>query len=169
MCSPVSLSLYGLCTECSFSTGAYSSVCAGPSARALYSARRILGADESWPRTDLFHCGVESEGELLLQALYSLDQPKDQADLCEEVSVLSAIAPVFVFACSERILIAFRNAFEFAHITAWDRAYLDHKGPQVLFATPGMLHAGTIIMSFLWFLCLVSFSNFVIMLFLSIL
>eukprot|EP00698_Gefionella_okellyi_P004441 TRINITY_DN14096_c0_g1_i1.p1 TRINITY_DN14096_c0_g1~~TRINITY_DN14096_c0_g1_i1.p1 ORF type:complete len:663 (-),score=146.87 TRINITY_DN14096_c0_g1_i1:24-2012(-) len=36
-----------------------------------------------------------------------------------------------------------RNMFDFTHIKAWDRAYLEHKQAQVLFATPGMLHAGT--------------------------
>ena len=32
--------------------------------------------------------------------------------------------------------------FEFAHIKPWDRGYLDKPGAQVVFATPGMLHAG---------------------------
>ena len=36
-----------------------------------------------------------------------------------------------------------RNMFEFAHITEFDRAFADNPGPCVLFATPGMLHAGT--------------------------
>lgn len=35
-----------------------------------------------------------------------------------------------------------RNMFDFKHIRAFDRAYADLPGPQVLFATPGMLHAG---------------------------
>lgn len=33
--------------------------------------------------------------------------------------------------------------FEFKHIKPFDRAYADSPGPMVLFATPGMLHAGT--------------------------
>jgi integrator complex subunit 11 len=33
--------------------------------------------------------------------------------------------------------------FEFLHIKPWDRSYAEREGPQVLFATPGMLHAGT--------------------------
>ena len=32
--------------------------------------------------------------------------------------------------------------FEFKHIKAFDRAYIDNPGPMVVFATPGMLHAG---------------------------
>lgn len=36
-----------------------------------------------------------------------------------------------------------RNAFDFKHIKAWDKGNLDLPGPMVLFATPGMLNAGT--------------------------
>lgn len=36
-----------------------------------------------------------------------------------------------------------RNMFDFKHIKAWNKTYLDHPGPMVLFATPGMLNAGT--------------------------
>ena len=36
-----------------------------------------------------------------------------------------------------------RNMFEFKHIGAFEKAFADLPGPQVLFATPGMLHAGT--------------------------
>ncbi|XP_033288510.1 integrator complex subunit 11 isoform X1 [Orcinus orca] len=35
-----------------------------------------------------------------------------------------------------------RNMFEFKHIKAFDRAFADSPGPMVVFATPGMLHAG---------------------------
>ncbi|XP_028514027.1 integrator complex subunit 11 isoform X2 [Exaiptasia diaphana] len=35
-----------------------------------------------------------------------------------------------------------RNMFEFEHIKAFDRSYIDQPGPMVVFATPGMLHAG---------------------------
>uniref|UniRef100_A0A6Q2XDP5 Integrator complex subunit 11 n=1 Tax=Esox lucius TaxID=8010 RepID=A0A6Q2XDP5_ESOLU len=35
-----------------------------------------------------------------------------------------------------------RNMFEFKHIKAFDRSYIDNPGPMVVFATPGMLHAG---------------------------
>ncbi|XP_063065335.1 integrator complex subunit 11 [Engraulis encrasicolus] len=35
-----------------------------------------------------------------------------------------------------------RNMFEFKHIKPFDRAYADNPGPMVVFATPGMLHAG---------------------------
>lgn len=35
-----------------------------------------------------------------------------------------------------------RNMFEFRHIKPFDRAYADSKEPMVVFATPGMLHAG---------------------------
>jgi len=36
-----------------------------------------------------------------------------------------------------------RNMFDFKHIRPFDRALADQPGPMVLFATPGMLHAGT--------------------------
>ncbi|XP_038677904.1 integrator complex subunit 11 isoform X1 [Scyliorhinus canicula] len=35
-----------------------------------------------------------------------------------------------------------RNMFEFKHIKPFDRTYADNPGPMVVFATPGMLHAG---------------------------
>lgn len=35
-----------------------------------------------------------------------------------------------------------RNMFDFKHIKAFDRAFADNPGPMVVFATPGMLHAG---------------------------
>ncbi|VEN39741.1 unnamed protein product [Callosobruchus maculatus] len=35
-----------------------------------------------------------------------------------------------------------RNMFDFKHIKAFDRQYIDNPGPMVVFATPGMLHAG---------------------------
>lgn len=36
-----------------------------------------------------------------------------------------------------------RNAFDFKHIKPWDKSYIELPGPMVLFATPGMLNAGT--------------------------
>ncbi|KAI1297236.1 Integrator complex subunit 11 [Halotydeus destructor] len=35
-----------------------------------------------------------------------------------------------------------RNMFDFKHIKPFDRTYIDKPGPMVVFATPGMLHAG---------------------------
>jgi len=35
-----------------------------------------------------------------------------------------------------------RNLFDFKHIKAFDRSYIENPGPMVVFATPGMLHAG---------------------------
>lgn len=35
-----------------------------------------------------------------------------------------------------------RNMFDFKHIKPFDRAYIDNPGSMVVFATPGMLHAG---------------------------
>lgn len=32
--------------------------------------------------------------------------------------------------------------FDFKHIKPFDRTYIDNPGPMVVFATPGMLHAG---------------------------
>lgn len=36
----------------------------------------------------------------------------------------------------------FRNMFDFKHIKPFDRQFIDNPGPMVVFATPGMLHAG---------------------------
>ena len=36
-----------------------------------------------------------------------------------------------------------RNMFDFAHIRPWEARLADEPGPMVLFASPGMLHAGT--------------------------
>ena len=36
-----------------------------------------------------------------------------------------------------------RNMFDFKHIRPFEQAMADQPGPMVLFATPGMLHAGT--------------------------
>lgn len=35
-----------------------------------------------------------------------------------------------------------RNMFDFKHIKPFDRGYIDNLGAMVVFATPGMLHAG---------------------------
>lgn len=35
-----------------------------------------------------------------------------------------------------------RNMFDYKNIKPFDMAYTDQPGPQVLFASPGMLHAG---------------------------
>ena len=35
--------------------------------------------------------------------------------------------------------------FDFKHIQSFNKSYLEDPGPMVLFATPGMLHAGTIL------------------------
>ncbi|XP_063883149.1 integrator complex subunit 11-like [Scylla paramamosain] len=35
-----------------------------------------------------------------------------------------------------------RNMFDFKHIKPFDKTYMDNPGPMVVFATPGMLHAG---------------------------
>eukprot|EP01130_Rhizamoeba_saxonica_P008372 TRINITY_DN3380_c0_g1_i2.p1 TRINITY_DN3380_c0_g1~~TRINITY_DN3380_c0_g1_i2.p1 ORF type:complete len:580 (-),score=103.89 TRINITY_DN3380_c0_g1_i2:116-1855(-) len=36
-----------------------------------------------------------------------------------------------------------RNMFDFKHISPFEKSWMDNPGPMVLFATPGMLHAGT--------------------------
>ncbi|KAL2916058.1 Integrator complex subunit 11 [Polyrhizophydium stewartii] len=36
-----------------------------------------------------------------------------------------------------------RNMFDFSHVRPWDHSYAEEPGAMVLFATPGMLHAGT--------------------------
>ena len=35
-----------------------------------------------------------------------------------------------------------RNMFDFKHIRPFDKTYAEVPGPMVVFATPGMLHAG---------------------------
>ncbi|KAI7882995.1 Metallo-hydrolase/oxidoreductase [Lichtheimia hyalospora FSU 10163] len=35
------------------------------------------------------------------------------------------------------------NMFHFKHLKPWDKAYLDHPGPMVVFASPGMLNLGS--------------------------
>ena len=51
---------------------------------------------------------------------------------------------LFVMYTNQKIKDTFvhRNLFDFKHIRAFDRSFADQPGPQVLFATPGMLHAG---------------------------
>lgn len=51
---------------------------------------------------------------------------------------------LFITWTSQKIKNTFvqRNMFEFKHIKAFDRSYIDNPGPMVVFATPGMLHAG---------------------------
>ena len=34
--------------------------------------------------------------------------------------------------------------FDFRHIKPFERSFADNPGPMVLFASPGMLHAGTL-------------------------
>jgi len=52
---------------------------------------------------------------------------------------------VFINWTNEKIKKNFveRNMFDFNHIKPWESHYADNPGPMVLFASPGMLHAGT--------------------------
>ena len=51
---------------------------------------------------------------------------------------------MFIMWTNEKIKKTFvqRNMFDFKHIKPFDRAFADNPGPMVVFATPGMLHAG---------------------------
>lgn len=51
---------------------------------------------------------------------------------------------LFITWTSQKIKNTFvqRNMFEFKHIKPFDRSFIDNPGPMVVFATPGMLHAG---------------------------
>ncbi|WAR13849.1 INT11-like protein [Mya arenaria] len=51
---------------------------------------------------------------------------------------------LFISWTSQKIKNTFvqRNMFEFKHIKPFDRSYIDNPGAMVVFATPGMLHAG---------------------------
>lgn len=50
----------------------------------------------------------------------------------------------YIFRTNQKIRKTFikRNMFEFNHIKPFDRGYIDNPGAMVVFATPGMLHAG---------------------------
>ncbi|KAI8059085.1 beta-lactamase-like protein [Gongronella butleri] len=52
---------------------------------------------------------------------------------------------LFINWSSQKIRTTFveRNMFDFKHIQAWQRGTINHPGPFVVFATPGMLHQGT--------------------------
>jgi Cft2 family RNA processing exonuclease len=52
---------------------------------------------------------------------------------------------MFISWTNEKIRKTFvdRNMFDFRHIKSFDRSYIDNPGPMVVFATPGMLHAGS--------------------------
>ncbi len=51
---------------------------------------------------------------------------------------------LFITWTSQKIKKTFveRNMFDFKHIKPFDRSYIEKPGPMVVFATPGMLHAG---------------------------
>lgn len=51
---------------------------------------------------------------------------------------------LFIHWTNEKIKMTFvqRNMFDFKHIKTFEKSFLDHSGPMVLLATPGMLHAG---------------------------
>lgn len=51
---------------------------------------------------------------------------------------------MFITWTNEKIKETFieRNMFDFKHIKPFDRSYIENPGPMVVFATPGMLHAG---------------------------
>merc|ERR1712179_581882 len=51
---------------------------------------------------------------------------------------------MFISWTNEKIRKTFvdRNMFDCRHIKSFDRSYIDNPGPMVVFATPGMLHAG---------------------------
>ena len=52
---------------------------------------------------------------------------------------------LFISWTNEKIKSTFaeRNMFDFKHIKPWHKSFIDVPGPMVLFATPGMLNAGT--------------------------
>ncbi|CAF1020917.1 unnamed protein product [Adineta steineri] len=51
---------------------------------------------------------------------------------------------LFVSWTNEKIQSTFhqKNVFEFKHIKPWDRSYVEQPGAMIVFASPGMLHAG---------------------------
>ncbi|KAI3389002.1 hypothetical protein SNEBB_006655 [Seison nebaliae] len=52
---------------------------------------------------------------------------------------------LFILWTSQKIKETFseRNMFDYKHIGAYEHQFADYNGPMVVFATPGMLHAGT--------------------------
>ena len=129
-------------------TGAHSSVCAGEGAGAVHLAGDLLGADEPY-RAHLLLGRSHREGHQLLQALHPLDQRKDQGT--PATTAFPAHAPphthtfrnvALTVLLAQRTFVH-RNMFDFKHISTFERGLADQPGPMVLFATPGMLHAGT--------------------------
>ncbi|EGF76880.1 hypothetical protein BATDEDRAFT_14507, partial [Batrachochytrium dendrobatidis JAM81] len=75
-------------------------------------------------------------------------------DLCDKVPVYFSTGlteraneyyKLFISWTNENVKSALveRNMFDFAHIRSWSHSFADEPGAMVLFATPGMLHAGT--------------------------
>ena len=124
-------------------TGAHSGVCAGEGAGAVHLAGDLLGADEPY-RAHLLLGRSHREGHQLLQALHPLDQRKDQGTPATTAFTAHAhFSECGTYASLVQRTFVHRNMFDFKHISTFERGLADQPGPMVLFATPGMLHAGT--------------------------
>ncbi|KAJ1336848.1 hypothetical protein BSLG_006951 [Batrachochytrium salamandrivorans] len=75
-------------------------------------------------------------------------------DLCDKIPVYFSTGlteraneyyKLFISWTNENVKATFvdHNMFDFAHIQSWNHSFAEEPGPMVLFATPGMLHAGT--------------------------
>ena len=71
-------------------------VCARSRTRAVHSAGYVLAAHEPGTCADLLHSGAQPEGELLLQAVYSLDKPENQTHVCEAVRKPAVSSNIFM-------------------------------------------------------------------------
>ncbi|XP_055863977.1 integrator complex subunit 11-like [Biomphalaria glabrata] len=106
------------------------------------------------------HCCVEKGGKVLIP-VFALGRAQELCILLEsywdrmnlKVPIYFSLGltekanhyyKLYITWTSEKIKKTFvqRNMFEFKHIKPFDRAYIENPGPMVVFATPGMLHAG---------------------------
>ncbi|CAI8050141.1 Integrator complex subunit 11 [Geodia barretti] len=110
------------------------SVCSGKSSGAVYLTRDILASSPHSPHSHSYTLHTRERMNLLHPIYFS-------AGLTEKANHYYKL---FISWTNQNIKNTFvqRNMFEFKHIKPFDRSYIDNPGPMVVFATPGMLHAG---------------------------
>lgn len=94
-----------------------------------------------WERMGLnvpvyFSAGLVERANLYYKLFINWTNQKIKNSFVEKYAPLLAAASL---TCPFR----YSNIFDFKHIKAFERSLVDAPGPMVLFATPGMLHAGT--------------------------
>jgi hypothetical protein len=126
--------------------GPHTRVCSGSSSRIVHSSGDLLGAYAA-AISHLLFLGSYRKG-MRLDVLCSF------FGVVVKRLIWSSTRPVkikannyyqlFITWTSQKLKKTFveRNMFDFKHIKPFDRSYIDKPGPMVVFATPGMLHAG---------------------------